>query len=127
MVIMHNRSKRKITGGRYKKVLHKKKQSRKGNSATLTGIDDKMIKCIRTRGGNKKARNLTNNKVNIYDPKKKKHFTAEIKEVIENPADSHFVKRNIITKGAIIKTDRGNARITSRPGQEGVINAVLKE
>ncbi|MBN1377199.1 30S ribosomal protein S8e [Candidatus Woesearchaeota archaeon] len=127
MVVIQSRSKRKITGGRYKKVLHKKRQSRKGNSATLTGIDDKIIKETRTRGGNKKIKSLTNNKVNIYDPKKKKHFSAEIKEVIENPADSHFVKRNIITKGAIIKTDKGNARVTNRPGQEGAINAVLKE
>jgi small subunit ribosomal protein S8e len=34
-------------------------------------------------------------------------------------------RRAIITKGAIIETSKGNARVTSRPGQCGIINAVL--
>ncbi|HHC19323.1 MAG TPA: 30S ribosomal protein S8e, partial [Euryarchaeota archaeon] len=31
----------------------------------------------------------------------------------------------IITKGTIIETEVGLARVTSRPGQVGIINAVL--
>ncbi|MCD6558125.1 MAG: 30S ribosomal protein S8e, partial [Candidatus Aenigmarchaeota archaeon] len=38
-----------------------------------------------------------------------------------------FVRRNIITKGAIIMTEDGRAVVTNRPGQEGVINAKLIE
>jgi small subunit ribosomal protein S8e len=30
-----------------------------------------------------------------------------------------------VTKGAIIQTEIGKARVTSRPGQSGAINAVL--
>ncbi|MFA7072263.1 MAG: 30S ribosomal protein S8e, partial [Methanoculleus sp.] len=30
-----------------------------------------------------------------------------------------------LTRGAIIRTDIGRARIVSRPGQDGVVNAVL--
>jgi len=30
-----------------------------------------------------------------------------------------------MTRGAVIKTELGNARITSRPGQEKMVNAVL--
>jgi len=37
------------------------------------------------------------------------------------------VRRNIITKGAVIKTEKGPARVTSRPGQHGIINAILLE
>ena len=37
----------------------------------------------------------------------------------------HYMRRNILTKGAIIKTELGDARITNRPGQDGVINAIL--
>ena len=51
----------------------------------------------------------------------------EIKDVLENPANPHYVRRDIITKGAIVITDIGKARITSRPGQHGVVNAVLIE
>ena len=49
----------------------------------------------------------------------------KITAVVENPANRHFVRRNIITKGTVIETEKGKARITSRPGQEGVINAIL--
>ena len=45
--------------------------------------------------------------------------------VKENPSNPHYVQRNIMNKGTIIMTDAGAARITSRPGQDGVINAVL--
>ena len=37
----------------------------------------------------------------------------------------NYVRQNIITKGAVIMTDAGKARVTSRPGQSGSINAVL--
>jgi small subunit ribosomal protein S8e len=37
------------------------------------------------------------------------------------------VRRNIVTKGAIIETDAGQARVVSRPGQDGQVNAVLLE
>ena len=35
--------------------------------------------------------------------------------------------RNIITRGATILTEIGLARVTSKPGQDGVVNAVLIE
>ncbi|MCK5560714.1 MAG: 30S ribosomal protein S8e, partial [Thermoplasmata archaeon] len=44
---------------------------------------------------------------------------------IENSANPFYVRRNIINKGAIIDTELGNARVTSRPGQHGMINAIL--
>jgi small subunit ribosomal protein S8e len=50
---------------------------------------------------------------------------AKILMVVGNPANRHFVRRNILTKGCIIETDKGKARVLSRPGQEGVVNAVL--
>ncbi|HNJ81368.1 MAG TPA: 30S ribosomal protein S8e, partial [Methanoregulaceae archaeon] len=33
----------------------------------------------------------------------------------------------LLTKGAVIRTEMGRARIISRPGQDGVINAILLE
>ena len=35
--------------------------------------------------------------------------------------------RGIITKGALIETELGKAIVTSRPGQDGVVNALLVE
>ncbi|MCK4384091.1 MAG: 30S ribosomal protein S8e, partial [Candidatus Lokiarchaeota archaeon] len=34
-------------------------------------------------------------------------------------------RRHILTKGAVVETELGNARITSRPGQHGTLNGIL--
>ena len=62
---------------------------------------------------------------NILDAKTGKYVKAKIKTVVENPANRHFVRRNIMTRGCIIDTDKGKAKVTNRPGQEGSINAKL--
>jgi small subunit ribosomal protein S8e len=45
--------------------------------------------------------------------------------VKNNPANPFFARRNITTKGAVIETDIGDAIVTSRPGQDGIVNARL--
>jgi len=47
--------------------------------------------------------------------------------VTGNTANKHYIRRNIMTKGTIVRTNLGLVRVTSRPGQDGVINAVLLE
>jgi small subunit ribosomal protein S8e len=79
----------------------------------------------RIRAGNVKLRVLDANKVNVYDPKSKKYVIADIETVVENPANAQLVRRNIITKGCIVQTNKGKARITSRPGQTGFLNGIM--
>jgi small subunit ribosomal protein S8e len=124
MVFDQQRSVRKETGARYKRQ-HAKKKAALGRNPTLTKVGEPAQKSIKTRGGNEKNRVLRTNVANVYDAKTKKYVKANIKIVVENPANRHYVRRNIITKGTVIQTDKGNARVTSRPGQDGVINAVL--
>lgn len=81
---------------------------------------------MRTRGGNKKVRVVGSEYANLAD-EDGDVIQAEINGVLENPANPNYVQRNILTKGAIIDTSEGKARITSRPGQDGVVNAVLVE
>ena len=50
---------------------------------------------------------------------------VEMTNVVENSADPNYVRRNILTKGAIVETEMGRVRITSRPGMDGVISGVL--
>ena len=45
--------------------------------------------------------------------------------VVKNPVNVDYDRRGVITKGAVIETSLGLARVTSRPGQDGIINAVL--
>ena len=96
-----------------------------GRDPALTRLDKKRVSNIRTLGNHRKIRLLSIDTANLFDPKTKKYEKAKIKSVIENPANRQFVRRNIMTKGTVIDTEKGKAKITSRPGQDGAINAVL--
>jgi small subunit ribosomal protein S8e len=124
MAISQHRAKRSPTGSKYKDS-RKKKQFELGSSPTLTKIGGLKKKQTRTIGGNKKQKLLSIDIANIYDPATKKASKAKILDVVSNPANRYFIRRDIITKGSIISTEKGNARVTSRPGQEGTVNAVL--
>ena len=123
MAISQERSKRKITGGRYKPLTKKLAHLSGKPALTLVGEFSKKIK--RGRGGYIKEFLASCNKANVYDPVSKKTSVAEIKKVVDNPANRNFVRRNILTKGAVIETSIGKARVTSRPGQQSFVNAVL--
>ncbi|ADP77023.1 SSU ribosomal protein S8E [Methanothermus fervidus DSM 2088] len=126
MAIWQGRSRRKPTGGRLK--MHRKKRKHElGREPIMTKIGERKIKIVRTRGGNKKVKVAADKKINVADPKTNEVKPAKIISVVENPANPHLVRRNIITKGAIVETDLGKVRVTSRPGQDGVINGVLIE
>jgi len=123
MAISQLRSKRKKTGGRYKYIV--KKVKNKGNKPLLVTVNELSRKTDNIRAGRVKYRLLSTNIANVYDPKEKRYFKAKIKSVIESPSNVNYIRRNIMTKGSVIQTDKGVARITSRPGQEGSLNAVL--
>ena len=90
-----------------------------------TKIDDKRLRKIRTRGGNEKLRLASTNKVNVVDQLYGKAQVLDILGVVENNANPNYVRRNIITKGAIVETEKGNVKVTSRPGQDGVVNGIF--
>mgnify|MGYP001577278049 CR=1 FL=1 len=124
MAFTHTRSKRKITGGRYRD-FRKKKLRDLARVPANTKLDEKKVVKIRKLGGFFKNLQLSNNTANVYNPETKKYAQSKILTVVNSQANRNFVRRNIMTKGAIIKTELGEAKITSRPGQEAQINAVL--
>ncbi len=124
MVITQSRSKRSSTGARYR-AYRKKKLYEKGSEPANTKIGENKLKKLRTMGGHEKVKVFLSDVANVLDPKTKKYSKAKIKAVLENPSNRHFVRRNIITKGAVIDTEKGKAKVISRPGQDGTINAVL--
>ncbi len=125
MAISQKESKRKPSGGLLKAVLRRKSKATLGRAPSLTKVGDAILEHVRLRGGTLKHKLFRAGTANVLDPKTKKYSKAKIKSVVENPASRHFVRQNVITKGAIIETEKGKAKVTSRPGQDGVINAVL--
>jgi len=124
MVKWHLRSKRTLTGSRLRR-LRKKKKYERGSEFLETRIGKRKVKTKKTKGGGFKLKLLSVEKINVVDPETKKVRRVKIISVEKNPANPHFVRRNIVTKGAIVKTEIGSAKITSKPGQDGIVNAVL--
>lgn len=115
---------RKPTGGRLIPARGKRKYET-GREQSDTTIAPVRTKKIETLGGNQKVRMLRGDMATVADPKTGKSQVVKIERVTDNKANLHYMRRNILTKGAIIKTQLGDARISNRPGQDGVINATL--
>lgn len=122
-MIINSRSRRKASGGRYKRSVEIKKKHKLARTATLTKLGDKKLQSVKGRGGTIKNRILLTDKVNVFDPKTKKYQVLEVKTIAESPANRNYIRRNIMTKGTVVETEKGKAVITSRPGQVGTLNA----
>ena len=120
----HGRSVRKETGGRIR-FARSKRKSEIGSAPADSHIGEDRVKIIRTMGANQKIRVMRAQYANVADQKNGGIRRVAIETVDKNTANPNYVRRNLLTKGAIIKTEIGEARIVSRPGQDGVINAVL--
>ena len=119
-----NLHKRKKSGGK-KHILRGKRAFEMGSDPSETIVGEPHISKKRGRGNNLKLRALSVNSVNVTDPATGKSQKTEIRSVLKNPANVDYQRRGVITKGAIVDTPLGQALVTSRPGQHGIINAVL--
>lgn len=124
MTIFQGSGRKKPSGGKLRQSRSKRRYEL-GREPTMTRIGNESRKVQRGHGGNTKAILMLGSEANVYDPKSKKTTKTKVVTVKANPANPHFVQRNILNKGTVISTEAGDARITSRPGQDGVINAVL--
>ncbi|KAF5416365.1 MAG: 30S ribosomal protein S8e [Candidatus Methanogaster sp.] len=117
-------SRRKESGGRIVRSRGKRKFEM-GRESADTHLAPVRSKEIRTFGGNKKIRLFRCDVANVTNPADNTTRKCNIETVEGNSANQYYTRRNIITKGAIIKTNLGSAKVTNRPGQEGVVNAVF--
>lgn len=118
------RSKRKFTGKKYKHF--KKKRKRELERPTIdTTIGEEKKKKQRVMGGNAKLKLFSSQYINVTDPNTNKTSKVRILDFESNDASKDLNRRHILTKGAVVETELGNAKISSRPGQDGVLNGVL--
>ncbi|QSG03993.1 30S ribosomal protein S8e [Natranaeroarchaeum sulfidigenes] len=123
-MVDHGRSLRKRTGGRLRPNTDRKKHQL-GREPTETSVGETSLRTVDARGGTVKVRALKIDTASVATGEET--VQADIEDVVENDADPNYARRNIITKGAVIETSEGRARVTSRPGQTGQVNAVLVE
>lgn len=125
MAQWHGVSKRKSTGGRIVKSRGKRR-TEISSEKQYAVIGESKNKIYRKTGDNQTIRVLSENKISVNDPKTGKTKLVEINNVVENPSNPNYVRRNILVKGAIVDTELGLVKISSRPGQDGVINGILQ-
>jgi small subunit ribosomal protein S8e len=118
------RSKKKVSGTKYV-AMRKKRLSDLAGLPAFTLIGKERLKLKRVKGANQKKSLLSTEKVNVNE--NGKTVSLKIVSVENNPANINFTRRNIITKGSIVKTEKGNVKITSRPGQSGALFGILVE
>ena len=124
MALWQGMARRSNTGRRIR-YARGKRRFEIGRETHLTTIGKPTVKTIRTRGRQRKDTAMTLDIAYVVDKETKKTTKTDIKSVIENSANINYIRRNIINKGAIIETGIGKAKVTSRPGQTGVVNAIL--
>jgi small subunit ribosomal protein S8e len=113
----------KITGG----IRHPLKTRQKFDidrypNEALMGEQETATR--KTRGNNRKIALKTVSHVNLVLPDAKIKRTKIIR-VLENQTNNDYKRRGVITKGAILETEDGKCKVVSRPGQNGMINAIL--
>jgi small subunit ribosomal protein S8e len=116
---------RKITGGMKGRHVKVKRKYWMGRPPIETLLGEDRVLVVRVRGGNVKAKVKFASHANVVDPKTGQCKRVRILRVLSNPANKDYDRRGVITRGAIIETEIGRARVTSRPGQDGTVNAVL--
>ena len=113
----------KITGGRRHPLRTRRKyETDRFPNEPINGAQVTITRQV--RGKNSKTALKTIDFVNLAtgDAKVKK---SKILKVLENATNNDYKRRGIITKGAILETQEGKCRVISRPGQNGIVNAIL--
>ena len=77
-------------------------------------------------GGNFKLKLFATSFVNVTDLTTNKTSKVKILRFESNDASKDYNRRHVVTKGAIVETELGKVKITSRPGQHGILNGILE-
>jgi small subunit ribosomal protein S8e len=121
-----NITKRKKTGGR-KRAYRTKRLHELGSHPVETLLGETKRKKTKGRSGHVKVKLVSDMYVNVSDPSNGTTERLEILNVVSNPANVEYNRRGVITKGVIVRTEKGLVRIVSRPGQDGILNAIVYE
>ncbi|MGQ0795975.1 MAG: 30S ribosomal protein S8e [Nitrosopumilaceae archaeon] len=113
----------KITGGRrYPLRTRRKYEIDRYPVETLSGPQETITRKVRGKGS--KTALKTADYVNIAVPGQNVKKTKILK-VLNNPSNNDYQRRGVISKGAVLETQEGKCRVVSRPGQTGIVNAIL--
>ncbi len=119
-------TKRKKTGGK-KRAYRSHRVKEQGRQPVETLFGETKRKEVKGLSRISKIKLVKAEYVNVSNPETGKTERLEILDVVRNPANADYNRRGVITKGTIVRTEKGLAKIVSRPGQEGSLSAVVYE
>jgi small subunit ribosomal protein S8e len=121
----HDRlTKRKKTGGR-KRAYRSHRIYEQGRQPVETLFGEVKRKEVKGISRISKIKLVKADYVNVSNPATGATENLEILDVVRNPANADYNRRGVITKGTIVRTEKGLAKIVSRPGQDGSLSAVV--
>jgi small subunit ribosomal protein S8e len=119
-------TKRKKTGGK-KRAYRSHRIKEQGRQPVETLFGETKRKKVNGLSRISKVKLVKAEYVNISNLETGKTERLKILDVVRNPANADYNRRGVITKGTIVRTEKGLAKIVSRPGQEGSLSAVVYE
>jgi small subunit ribosomal protein S8e len=120
---IENLVKRRPTGGRSRPHRGRRAYEKDGYAIEpLVGPASRRP--IHRRGGHVTSGVIHADFANVSDASGKA-TKSKIIRVKKSPANRDYERRGVITRGAILETEAGEAIVTSRPTADGVVNAVL--
>jgi len=120
---IENLVKRRPTGGRTRPHRGRRAYEKDGYAIEPV-VGPATRRSIRRRGGHFASGAITADFANVTDGTGKAR-KSKIIRVKSSPANRDYERRGVITKGAILETEAGEAVVTSRPTADGVVNAAL--
>ena len=113
----------KTTGGRRHPLrIRRKYETDRYPNEAVNGVQITITR--RIRGNNRKTALKSVDFVNLAT---EGHQVKKVKilKVLENATNNDYQRRGIITKGAVLETQEGKCKVVSKPGQTGIVNAIL--
>ena len=113
----------KTTGGRRKPLrIRRKYETDRYPNEAVNGAQVTVTR--RVRGSNNKVALKSVDFVNLATGNSKV-VKSKIIKVLDNSTNNDYRRRGIISKGAIIEIQEGKCKVISKPGQNGIVNAIL--
>ena len=121
---VENLRKKKLTGG--KRRPNRSRRAFEGDDYPFEPVIGETVRAPkRTRGGTLRFGLRATAEANVFDASSGKTVKTKIVRVTANKANREYERRGVITRGATIETELGSAKVTSKPSDDGVVNAVL--
>ena len=120
---LENLVKRKATGGRSRPFRGRRAYEKDGYAIEPL-VGPASSREVHRRGGHVTTGMIFADFANVSDSTGKA-TKSKIVRVKKSPANRDYERRGVITRGAVLETEAGEAVVTSRPTADGVVNAVL--